>query len=127
MLGADAVQIGPAFLACQESSISAEYRTRLFSNDAEHTQLTRAFTGRLARAIPNRLLNDLANAADDIAPYPVQSWLTGQMRGAERARGGTDLLSIWCGQAVPLMRHRNALSCFTDLVEGTSALLRGHS
>lgn len=123
MLGADAVQIGTAFLACEESSVSPEYRAKLFSEEARHTQLTRAFTGRLARAIPNRLSEDLANDTADIAPYPVQSWLTGQMRVAERARGGTDLISIWSGQAAPLMRHTKALDCFNALVEGTSALL----
>jgi nitronate monooxygenase len=125
ILGAEAVQIGTAFLACEESSVSAEYRTKLFSDEARQTQLTRAFTGRLARAIPNRLLAEMANAAGDIAPYPVQSWLTGQMRAAERARGGTDLLSVWSGQAAPLMRQRSALACFNDLVDGASALLGG--
>lgn len=125
MLGAKAVQIGTAFLACEESSVGPDYRARLFSPDAAHTELTRAFSGRLARAIPNRLMRDLAAVADDIAPYPVQSWLTSQLRAAERARGGTDLLSIWSGQAAPLLRHRHGLTLFQSLVESAAALLDG--
>src|SRR5207253_8858692 len=53
-LGAEAVQIGTAFLACDESGASRLHREALRGPDAGHTGLTRGFTGRLARGIRNR-------------------------------------------------------------------------
>ena len=53
MLGADAVQIGTAFLACNESGAEPLHRAALFSETARQTMLTRAFSGRLARTIRN--------------------------------------------------------------------------
>ena len=54
LLGADAVQVGTAFLACEESGTTDEHRAALLSNQAESTVLTRAFSGRLARGLRNR-------------------------------------------------------------------------
>src|SRR5213593_4085855 len=55
-LGAEGVQIGTAFLACEDSGASRLHRQALRSKAAGHSALTRGFTGRLARAIHNSLL-----------------------------------------------------------------------
>ena len=53
-LGAQAVQVGTAFLACEESGATAEHRSLLHSARSERTTLTRSFSGRLARGLENR-------------------------------------------------------------------------
>src|SRR6266550_2671395 len=58
-LGAEAVQMGTAFLTCEESGASRIHREALRGKKAGHTALTKAFTGRLARGIHNRLLEEL--------------------------------------------------------------------
>src|SRR3989475_3440049 len=58
-LGAEAVQMGTAFLACQESGTSRLHREALRGGNAGHTALTKGFTGRLARGIHNRLMEEL--------------------------------------------------------------------
>src|ERR1700676_1614892 len=58
-LGAEAVQIGTAFLACEGSGASLRHRQALRGKHAGHTALTKGFTGRLARGIHNRLLEEL--------------------------------------------------------------------
>ena len=50
-LGAEAVQMGTVFLACEESGASRLHREALLGEAAGHTALTRGFTGRLARGI----------------------------------------------------------------------------
>src|SRR5690606_10760940 len=55
-LGATAAQIGTAFLACRESGTNDVHREVLFGARAQRTVLTRAYTGRLARGVPNRLV-----------------------------------------------------------------------
>src|SRR4051812_44197800 len=75
ILGAEAVQIGTAFLACEESGASPLHRDALLSGKAGHTALTRGFTGRLARGIRNRLLDAMNAPGVEILPYPLQRFL----------------------------------------------------
>jgi nitronate monooxygenase len=123
-LGAQAVQIGTAFLACTESSASKIHRQKLFSSEARYTALTRAYSGRLARGISNRLMEELLNQQNKIAPYPVQNWLTGQIKTAAIEQGRTDLMSLWSGQAASLLQHQDAKSLLNALVEETDSILK---
>lgn len=123
VLGADAVQIGTAFLACEESGASAPHRQALFACEPGATQLTRIFTGRLARGIRNRLVEDLSRDPAGPAPYPVQTWLTGSFKAAAIAAGRGDLISLWASQATPLLRHRQARPLFDALVKETAEVL----
>ena len=123
-LGAQAVQIGTAFLACKESNAGETHRRMLFSQDARDTGLTRVFSGRLARGIRNRLMEELQPHAAQIPQYPVQNWLTGVMKKAAREQDRADLMSLWCGQSAALLKHRDARSLITALIEETSALMQ---
>src|SRR5262249_51408964 len=53
-LGAAAALLGTAFIGCPESHADAGYRAALFSPAAEHTVMTRAISGRLARCLSNK-------------------------------------------------------------------------
>src|SRR5690606_25196006 len=66
-LGAQAAQIGTAFLACAESNAAEAHRAMLFSDRARHTVLTRAFSGRLARGIRNRWSEEMAARSPGLA------------------------------------------------------------
>lgn len=101
-LGADAVQIGSAFLATDQSAAVPAYRAVLRGPDTARTVLTRALSGRLARGIPNRIIEELPDPAAH-APFPVQNWLTGKFRPEAGQRGRTDLMSLWAGQASQLI------------------------
>src|SRR6202042_3993134 len=61
-LGAEGVQMGTVFLACEESGASALHREAILSGKANRTSLTRGFTGRLARGIDNRVLEEMNRA-----------------------------------------------------------------
>ncbi|VXC37998.1 Nitronate monooxygenase [Arthrobacter sp. 9AX] len=116
-LGADAVQVGTAFLATRESAAVPAYRDLLHSPAAAHTVLTRTLSGRLARGIPNRLIAGLEEAGT-IAPFPVQNWLTGRFRPQAATQGNTDLMSLWAGQSAPLLRHHTAAEVLAELLAG---------
>lgn len=122
-LGADGVQVGTAFLACEESGASAAYRQALLDPAARTTMLTRAFSGRLGRAIPNRFLRELRPYEPELPPYPVQSYLTQPIRQAAARRGLPEYLNLWAGQAAALAGPRSAAECFHDLVAGTNRAL----
>lgn len=114
-LGAQAAQIGTAFLACEESGTSDAHRAALFGDGATQTTLTRAFSGRLARGLRNRWTELWSTRTDDLAPFPLQGWFAAQLRGAALAAGRTDLISLWSGQIAPNLRHRNASELMASL------------
>lgn len=116
-LGADAVQVGTAFLATRESAAVPAYRAILHSPAAGHTVLTRVLSGRLARGIPNRVIAELSHAGE-LAPFPVQNWLTGRFRPQAAAQGNTELMSLWAGQAASLVRHESAADVLAELLAG---------
>jgi nitronate monooxygenase len=119
-LGAAAAQIGTAFLACEESNATPLHRSTLFATAAQRTSLTRAFSGRLARGIHNDFIERLSGMESRLPPYPVQAWLTAQLKPAALAAGRTDVLALWAGQGAPLLRHRHAADLFRFLVDGAA-------
>ena len=125
-LGAEGVQIGTAFLATDESGTTAEHKGALLDGRARRTTLTRAFSGRLARGIPNELLGRLT-ADGAIEPYPYQSYFLAPVLAAARAQGRTDVVAMWSGQATPLLEHRSAATLYAALTDGTDHLLSANS
>ena len=119
-LGAQAVQIGTAFLACEESGTGDAHRAALFGAQAHHTTLTRAFTGRLARGLCNRWTQEFAPRVGELPPFPVTSWFVSQLRAPALAAGHTDLVSLWGGQIAPNLRHRTAAALMQSLVASLS-------
>lgn len=114
-LGADGVQIGTGFLMTTESVASAAHKRALAGPGARITVLTSAFSGRPARAIPNRFSRELAALERDLPPYPIQSALTSGIRSAAAERGLADYLNLWAGQAARLARPRTAQDYLDEL------------
>jgi nitronate monooxygenase len=123
VLGADAVQIGTAFLATDESAASAAHKDALHRPEARNTVLTRVFSGRTARSISNRFVREMSVHGDDLPPYPLQNALTTGIRAAANQRGIADLVHLWAGQAAPLTRAIPAAALFEELVTETERLL----
>ncbi|MDR2334456.1 MAG: nitronate monooxygenase [Burkholderiaceae bacterium] len=119
-LGAAAVQMGTAFLACPESGIGPAYRNAMATASATDTRCTRIFSGRYARGIVNTMMEKLAEFEHDVPEYPVQNALTGALRRAAAAQGRADYLSLWAGQGVALARAIPA----TELVETLTREIR---
>lgn len=119
-LGAGAAQLGTAFLACEESGASNLHRAQLFGEEAQHTVLTRAFTGRLARGLENRFTREWHSQLAQVAPYPMQSWFVSQLKAACAASGRSDLVSLWGGQIAPNLEHRSATTLMNSLIEELS-------
>ena len=93
--GARAAQVGTAFLRCPEAGTSAVHRAALAS--AAPTALTRAFTGKPARAIVNRFVREHGDAAP--SAYPELHHVTAPLRQAGRTHGDPDVVNLWAGQA----------------------------
>jgi nitronate monooxygenase len=111
-VGASAVQLGTAFMACPEAGTHATHRAALAT--AVRTVVTRAFSGRHARGIRNRFSD--AFAAVEPAPFPQQQSATRDIRAAAAAQGRVDLMQMWAGQGAPLIRALPAATLVELLV-----------
>jgi nitronate monooxygenase len=107
-LGASAVQLGTAFLASPESLIAPPYRAALASARAERTVMTNLFSGRAARGVRNRLIEELGAINPAAPPYPYASAALAPLRKAAEALGRDDFTPLWAGQGAPLARAEAA-------------------
>jgi nitronate monooxygenase len=121
-LGAEAVQMGTVFLACEESGASLLHRQVLRGKKAGHTALTKGFTGRLARGIYNRLLEELNWPGTEILPYPLQRALVRNLAIPAEAAGRSDLMPLWAGQSANLSTCTDVMAFLTSLVEEASEI-----
>src|SRR5437773_3036377 len=126
-LGAEGVQMGTVFLACEESGASLLHRQALRGKKAGHTALTKGFTGRLARGIHNRLLQELNQDGTAILPYPLQRSLVRNLAIPAEAAGRSDLLPLWAGQSANLSTCTDVSVFLTSLVEEISEIEIGRA
>ena len=116
-LGAEGVQMGTVFLMCEESGASQLHREALHGPNAGYTGLTRGFSGRLARGIWNRLMEELNRNGTEVLPYPLQRGLIRNLSTAAEAAGRPDLLPLWAGQTAGLSTCSDAVTFLGQLIE----------
>jgi len=121
-LGAEGVQMGTAFLACEESGANTHHRQALLSGQAKQTALTRGFTGRLARGVKNRLLDELNQKDTEILPYPLQRALVRHLSIPAEKAGRPELLPLWAGQSANLSRCTDVRALLDTLVSEVSEI-----
>jgi nitronate monooxygenase len=87
--------VGTALLRADESGTSAVHRHALTDPDRRGTVITRAFTGRPARGLRNRFIDDY----EGLAPpgYPAVHHLTSPLRRAAAAAGDPEAVHLWAG------------------------------
>lgn len=121
-LGASAAQMGTAFLTCDEAGVPEAYKEAILGAAEDETRVTRAFSGRAARGIANRMLRDFEDAAA-ILPFPLQNALTRPLRTEAAKRGRAEFLSLWAGQGVRMARRMSAAELVGKLSEEVARLL----
>lgn len=120
-LGADAAQIGTAFLACDESNATAIHKQMLFSDAAKYTTLSRAFTGRLGRGITSRIAKELVQKEKGLLPFPLQTQFMSHIRKAAMEQEKWDMILFWGGQIAPVLKHTKAENLMRAILDETTA------
>lgn len=107
-LGADAVQMGTAFLLTHESGAAEVYKQAVLGAAPEDTQFTRVFSGREARGIRNRFIDEIEASSVEIPHFPLQNSLTRPLRRYAAEHHLPEFLSLWSGQNGSLGRRMGA-------------------
>ena len=117
-LGAVGVQVGTAYMLCHEASTSALHRMALQSTATSTTALTNLFTGRPARGIVNRIMQELGSI-NPIAPdFPLATSAIAPLRSTAEKLGRTDFTPLWSGQNVSGCKAIHAFDLTLELATG---------
>ena len=119
-LGAAGVQIGTAYLCCDEASTSAVHRAALHSPAARHTALTNLFSGRPARGIVNRLMRELGPITPLAPAFPLATSAIAPLRSAAESQGSGDFSPLWAGQNASGCKAIGASELTCELAQGFS-------
>lgn len=96
--GAVSVQMGTAFLTTHESGAHPTYKKALLHKEGIATSISRAFSGKYARAVTNRLMMAIEGSEITIPEYPQQHFLTCSLRSLSAEKGHPDLMALYAGQ-----------------------------
>jgi nitronate monooxygenase len=116
-LGASGVQLGTAYLFCPEANVSPLYRQALAQATDNGTALTNLFSGRPARGILNRFLQQAGPMADAAPAFPYAAKLVAPLRAASERAGSVDYMQMWAGQAARLATSMPAADFTHKLAE----------
>jgi nitronate monooxygenase len=117
--GAAAAQVGSALMRTPEAGTSEAQRAAHASS--RPTGLTRAFSGRLARGIVNRLQAE--HSASAPRAYPEVHYVTAPLRAAARRAGDAELINLWAGESHELAEERPAAEIVARLAADATAAL----
>lgn len=101
--GSTAVQLGTAFLCCDESGTAPSYQHYLLTQQDRPSVMTKAFSGRYARGLENTFTRAMQNQTT--LPFPIQNTLTGSLRQWAGAQHNAEYQSLWAGTAYAHIRR----------------------
>jgi len=123
-LGAQAAQLGTAFIPCPESGAPEAHKRAILGAREDDTRITEKFSGKPARGIANRFLREAEAKHFPHIAFPAQNSLTGRLRAASAKAGNPDFYALWAGQAAGLARALPAAELIAQLEQESIAAIR---
>ncbi|MCA1687298.1 MAG: nitronate monooxygenase [Actinobacteria bacterium] len=118
-LGAAGVQMGTRFLLARESGAHPAYRERLLAATEEDTVVTRVFTGRPARGLRNRFVDEYLESGSEPLAWPLQRAAAGDIYRASQDAGNGDYSPLLAGQGLRILKEDGLGAA--EIVEGLVA------
>ncbi len=113
--GASAVQLGTAFICCNESGANEVYKRALLEGHFHKTELTKTFTGRLARGLSNEFMKKYELKAPNV--YPALHYMTQPIRKQALENEDPQTMSLWAGTGFKMIRALPVKDLLGKLVE----------
>ena len=125
-LGADAVQMGTAFVTCQESGAHPLHQHAILTSKENQTVVTSVFSGKPARGITNDFVTMMAGLTD-FPGYPTLNSFTKEIRKQAAIQNRPEWMSLWAGQSYRLSTTKSAREIIDDSVKQVYSLLERFS
>lgn len=105
-LGADGIMIGTRFLVARESGAFQAYQDRLLAAKESDTVITRAFTGRPARGLRNRFIEEYNKSGPQPLAWPLQALAADDIYATAQKQNNADYFPLLAGQGVGLLKGK---------------------
>jgi nitronate monooxygenase len=115
-LSASGVVAGSAFLTAHESAASSLYKNKVQAMSRHDTVLTKAFSGKWARAIKNEFITELEKSGLATAGFAGQLALTCPIRQFAAEHQMAHLLPLWAGQSAYLAKTAGAAEIMMSIL-----------
>ncbi len=125
-LGASGAMLGTRFLTADESGAFQGYKDRILSGRETDTIITRGFSGRPARAIKNKMVEDFERINFEPLAWPLQSLAADDIYNSARLTNNAEYFPLLAGQGLGIVRHKGAESAsaiVTELIKETLAAI----
>lgn len=119
-LGADAVQLGTAFMVTDESAALDIHKEIIFNHPNATTTVSKLMTGRMGRMIPNKITENVS-VETEVLPFPLQTRLMATLKTAALNQGRTDLVNFWSGQNTGNLKYHKTSELMQALIAEMSA------
>ncbi|MFT6318475.1 MAG: nitronate monooxygenase [Urechidicola sp.] len=123
-LGASAAQMGTAFLGCREAPIAGVWREKLMSSQADDLVVTKALSGKPARGLRNRYIDEIDALNETLLPYPLQYSVTQALRREAQLQDNPDFLAMWAGQGIGMLQENDIASLMAALVTESETIIQ---
>lgn len=115
--GASAVQVGTSYLCCREATTTKVHQALLLSSDSPKTAITNLLTGRPARSMMNRLIEDLGPINDTVPAFPLAANAIAPLRKTTSALGLSDFVPLWSGENKSGCKKCSAMEITAELAQ----------
>jgi nitronate monooxygenase len=117
--------MGTRFLLARESGAHPVYRRRLLAATEEDTVVTRVFTGRHARALRSRFVEEYASADAEHLAWPLQRAAASDIYKAAQAADDGDHSPLLAGQGLRMLTEdgQGAAEIVDEVVAEAEAVL----
>ncbi|MEH7225944.1 nitronate monooxygenase [Bacillus sp. JJ1566] len=123
-LGAQAVQMGTAFLTCMESGAHQIHKDAILNASEDETVLTRSFSGKWARGLANPFILNMQEYEKDLPDFPIQNSLTQDIRKASGSQNNKNFMSLWSGQSPRLSKNQSVNTLIESIISEANHLKR---
>ena len=118
-IGAKAAQLGTAFLTCPEAGTSKIHKHYLLNEQKRKTKITKAFSGRMARGINNKFIEEMDGKK--IFPFPIQNTITTPLRKVSKNNNNGEFINLWAGINFNQVRDLSAKELMKNLADELKA------
>jgi nitronate monooxygenase len=125
-LGAAGALIGTRFMVARESGVFKAYQERLLTAKETDTVITRYFSGRPARAIRNRFIEEYRKSGNQPLAWPLQTLAADDIYKEAQARGETEYFPLLAGQGLRLLkRDQSTAEIIEEIVIDANKIISG--